>query len=178
LAPPGDFWDWPDEGALGTNGLPATYKLLRSTGEIPVNLIWNDGQAWGIVYNDNGQYSVQTEDVEDVQKWLNTGDPSLLDQMVASTSYNTAHNYIESSKAVPYKIPDDLFIPPIGYNDEDDTRMADINVGLNTYLSTAWIEFITGVRNIDRDADWNAYLREIDQLGGAEKAAIIQKYLN
>lgn len=177
FGPRGDFWDWPDEGALGLNGLPARYKMLKSSGEIPANLVWSDSGAWGAFYNEY-RYGLQGVDVEDILTWLNTADPSLLDKMVASASYNEAHNYLASNQAVPYKMPDELFIPPIGYNDEDDTRMADINVGLNSYLSQSWVEFITGARNIDRDADWNTYLREIDQLGGAEKAAIIQKYLN
>jgi putative aldouronate transport system substrate-binding protein len=177
FGPRGDFWDWPDEGALGLNGLPARYKMLRSSGEIPANLVWSDSGAWGAFYNEY-RYGLQGVDVEDILKWLNTAEPSLLDKMVASASYNEAHNYLASRQAEAYKMPDDLFIPPIGYSDVDDTRLADINVGLNSYLSQSWVEFITGVRNIDRDADWNTYLREIDQLGGAEKTAIIQKYLN
>ena len=39
------------------------------------------------------------------------------------------------------------------------------------------MEFITGVRNISSDADWNAYLAELDQLGSKEVLSIRQKYL-
>jgi len=39
------------------------------------------------------------------------------------------------------------------------------------------VEFITGKRNINSDAAWNSYLADLDRVGSAEKAAIIEKYL-
>jgi putative aldouronate transport system substrate-binding protein len=176
FGPRGEFWDWPDEGALGLNGLPARYKMIKSSGEIPANLVWSDSGAWGAFYNEY-RYGLQGVNVENIQKWLRTADPSLLDEMVKASSYNEAHNYLASKDMEPYKMPDDLFLPPIGYSEADDTRLTDINANLAAYLDKAWVEFITGARNIGRDADWNTYLKEADQLGSAEKAAILQKYL-
>jgi hypothetical protein len=39
------------------------------------------------------------------------------------------------------------------------------------------VEFITGVRNINSDADWNAYLADLDRLNSKEVLAIRQKNL-
>ena len=126
---------------------------------------------------DDWRYGIQGVDMANINRWLSTGDPSLLDALTNNGSYNEAHNYIESLKMTPYAIPDSYYIPPIGMNDADSARIVDIMVNFDTYLDQAMVEFITGVRDINRDADWNTYNAELDRLGAAERAAIIQRYV-
>jgi hypothetical protein len=97
--------------------------------------------------------------------------------MTTNASYNEAHNSIESLKMTPFAMPDSYFIPPLPMSDADNARVADILVNLNTYLDQAMVEFITGIRNINRDADWNTFNNDLDRLGSKERADIIQKYI-
>jgi hypothetical protein len=70
-----------------------------------------------------------------------------------------------------------VFIPPLSLDDKDNSRVADISATLNPYKEQAMTEFITGKRDINSDADWSAYLADLDKLGSGELAAILTKYL-
>jgi hypothetical protein len=74
-------------------------------------------------------------------------------------------------------MPDSLFIPPAAFSDDDNARLSDINAMLEEYKTQAFVEFITGARNINNNADWNTYLSDLDRLGAAEMVQIRQKYL-
>ncbi|MDR0449663.1 MAG: hypothetical protein LBH26_00175 [Treponema sp.] len=68
-------------------------------------------------------------------------------------------------------------IPPVALDDADNARVADINAVLNPYLELAWVEFITGIRNINDNAAWNACLADLDRLGSKDLVNIFQKYI-
>ena len=177
LGPKGLAWDYPDAGSISiSNGKP-TWKQLQiaSTGSPLINLQWMNGNWTG--WYDAWRYGIQGVDMDNINRWLTTGDPGLLDGLTANGSYNEAHNYIESLKMVPFQIPDSNFIPSHGMSDADGARIADIMVEFNRFIDTSMVEFITGVRNINNDADWNTYNTELTRLGATERATIIQKYM-
>jgi putative aldouronate transport system substrate-binding protein len=176
-SPKGYGWDDPDAGAIGLNGKPALWKqvTITSTGSTQTNLQWMNGNWTGFL--DDWRYGIQATDIDKINRWLETGDPSLLESLTTNGSYNEAHNYIESLKMTAFEIPASYFIPPLPMSDADSARLADILVNLNTYLDQAIVEFVTGVRNINRDADWNTYNSDLERLGSKERADIIQKYL-
>jgi putative aldouronate transport system substrate-binding protein len=175
--PKGTGWDSPDSGALSLMGKPALWKQVTttSTGSSRTNLQWMNGNWTGFL--DDWRYGLQATDIDKINKWLETWDPSLLESLTTNGSYNEAHNYIESLKMTAFAIPDAYFIPPLGMSDADSARITDIKVNLNTFLDQAMVEFITGVRNINSDADWNTYNSDLVRLGSREMADIIQKYI-
>jgi putative aldouronate transport system substrate-binding protein len=176
--PKGTGWDDPDPGAIALNGKPAVWKqtaVSATTGGSQTNLQWMNGNWTG--WLDDWRYGSQATDIDKINQWLETWNPDLLESLTTNFAYNEAHNYIESLKMTEFAIPASYFIPPLPMSDEDSARMVDITVNLNTYLDQAMVEFITGVRNINRDADWNTYNADLDRIGSKEQADIIQKYL-
>jgi hypothetical protein len=85
--------------------------------------------------------------------------------------------YHISMEASKYALPNSVFIPPLLKSEADNTRLADINVVLGPFKEQAIVEFITGVRDINNNAHWSAYLAELDRLGSGEMVQIMQKYI-
>jgi hypothetical protein len=59
------------------------------------------------------------------------------------------------------------------YGQMRSTRFSDINAALVPFKKQAGVEFITGVRNINSDFHWNAYVSE---LGSNDLLTVLQKY--
>jgi len=62
-------------------------------------------------------------------------------------------------------------------NTTDSSRYGDINEVLDPFKRQVFVEFITGVRDINNNAHWSAYLSELDRLGSRELIQILQKYI-
>ena len=56
-------------------------------------------------------------------------------------------------------------LPILPYNVNEATAMADIRVEVDQYFRQSIAEFVVGNRNINSDAEWNAYVREMDNIG-------------
>jgi putative aldouronate transport system substrate-binding protein len=177
IGPKGIGWDDPDPGALSLQGKPALWKQIAymGSGSSYTNLQWMNGSWTG--YLDDWRYGMQATEIDKINRWLETWDPGLLQSMTTNGAYVEAYNYIESLKMTPFAIPDSYFIPPLPMSDADGTRLTDIMVNLDTYLNQAMVEFITGVRSINNDTDWNTYNNDLVRLGSRERADIIQKYI-
>ncbi|MDR3333571.1 MAG: extracellular solute-binding protein [Treponema sp.] len=175
LGPKGTAWDYADPGTSSIIG-QASHKILWTFGQTPVNTSWGQGNP--MIRNSKFRLGEQATGIDAIQKWYDTGDPSLQQQVLAAPAYKgEALWYITSMQLSKYKMSDSLFIPPMAVNDADNARLADINALLETYKDQAMVEFITGSRNIDNNTDWNTYLSELDRLGAAEMVQIRQKYL-
>jgi hypothetical protein len=111
--------------------------------------------------------------------WLNTGNPALLPQVLADPDYiEILYNYtptIQIREGIT--IPQEYFIPPLTMNDVDSNRIADIRAVLTPYKDQAWVEFITGIRDINSNTAWNAYIAELDRINSKELVSIYQKYI-
>ncbi|MDR2374839.1 MAG: hypothetical protein LBD96_00200 [Treponema sp.] len=177
LGPQGITWDWADSGALGVGGTVAIYKGLS----IPSNF-----QTTNYAFDEHFVPSIrrasfffngrQTTLAKEIIDWINTGNPAVR-QIVQDNATDTgeAYWYNTMQKYMSYRLPDEYFIPPISYSEADNRRIADINATLTSYIQQAAVQFITGARSLDND--WNAYLAELDRLGSAEKARIMQEYI-
>jgi hypothetical protein len=79
----------------------------------------------------------------------------------ATTSSSwTAHDlYYANSK--------DTNIPFIVWCNDIDvvTEYAEMHTLLRGYIETAMSEFVLGIRDIDSDAAWNAYVAELERMG-------------
>jgi putative aldouronate transport system substrate-binding protein len=173
----GVAWDDPDPDGMGLDGKPAVYKLLTAYGSQPVNGSWDQtvlpmarSARWFYIGN-------QSKDADKAAQWLTSGDPSLRQSLLENIDFAEVMWYMTAQQHQRYAKPESMFIPPQALSDDDAARLSDINAVLNPYKDQAFVEFITGVRNISSDADWNAYLAELDQLGSKEVLSIRQKYL-
>jgi putative aldouronate transport system substrate-binding protein len=171
----GISWDDPDPGALGIGGGPALFKKLLDDRTMPLNSYWENERPY--FANQEVIYGQQGTGMEAIRKYFETGDPSLRDEVAANSSYLVPSLVVGSTMLSQWEIPQEYFIPPIALNDADNKRIADINAVLGTYKTQSIAEFVTGVRNINSDAAWNAYLSDLDRMGSPDLVTIYQKYV-
>jgi putative aldouronate transport system substrate-binding protein len=172
--PKGVKWDDPDPGSVSLSGGIPLYKYLNN--QVGVNSTWDGHGSMGQVLEFRLGQQVREFDV--AKRWIETGDPSLKAQVLANPDYGEIFNFIAVQDHIPYWIPGKYFIPPVSPSPDDVARIADINATLETYLDQSVMEFVLGVRDVNNDAVWNAYLRELDRLGSADRAAIYQKLVH
>jgi putative aldouronate transport system substrate-binding protein len=175
IGPKGQAWTDPDSGSLSLIGGEPAYKLLITFSTSPINSSWNSMNP--MVRNSKFRLGEQAVGADIAGKWIDSGDPSLKSQLLGNASYNEEQNYFFTVPGMAYEIPAEYFIPPVAMSDADTSRTGDINGPLNTFKDQACVEFITGIRDINNDAAWNAYLGELDRLGSGELVNIIQKYI-
>jgi putative aldouronate transport system substrate-binding protein len=174
--PKGVFWDTPDTGAVGADGLPATWKWLVPYGEQPLNSAWENGSPH--VWTPRMRTGIQIDDLDTATKYLTTGDKSLKAKVQGNNSYASSIFWEHiAAEAKKIDLPNSVFIPPLLMNSTDNSRVADVNAVLDPFKKQAFVEFITGVRDINNNAHWNAYLAELDRLGSKEMVQIMQKYV-
>jgi putative aldouronate transport system substrate-binding protein len=168
-------WTDPDPGTSSTMGGRAIYKTLVTSGNQILNICWE--QSNPMIRNTKYRLGVQATSVEEAKRWLSTGEPSLRDVLLPDLTYAEQMWYYTSLENQKYAMPQELFIPPVVFNDDDNSRMSDINAVLEPYKEQAYVEFITGIRNINSDTDWNAYLADLDRMGSKDLVGILQKYI-
>jgi putative aldouronate transport system substrate-binding protein len=173
--PKGVFWVDPDPGALGYDGKPAYWKWIAAFGSEPLNSHY--GNATPHVWLPQMRAGIQMDDVETAIRYMATGDKSLQARVQANNSYSEFMWYNASMQVSPHALPDSVFIPPVLMNEADKTRYSDINAVLNPFKQQVFVEFITGVRDINNNSHWNTYLAELDRLGSKEMVQILQKYV-
>jgi putative aldouronate transport system substrate-binding protein len=59
----------------------------------------------------------------------------------------------------------DKILPTLMYNVDDAVKNAEVITNVNDYVRQSIAEFTTGIRDINSDAAWNAYLRELNNMG-------------
>jgi putative aldouronate transport system substrate-binding protein len=173
--PKGVNWTDPDPGSISLGNGKPFYKLLIPYGSQPVNAGWDQNNP--MVRNNDFRMGEQAAGADMAQNWLSSGDSALRDALLKNAGYNEMNNYLVARTSQKWEIPSEYFIPPIAMNETDNARMADINAVLNPYKDLAVTEFITGVRDINSNSVWNAYLADLDRMGSKELAGIIQKYI-
>jgi putative aldouronate transport system substrate-binding protein len=174
--PKGVAWDDADPDGKGYDGQPARWKSIAAFGAQPVNSAWHNINIR--VFGQAERNSMQVDAIGEMIAYINTMDkqyePVILDNSGAYVEYMFYATSMNESK---YALPLSMFIPPQNMNNADATRVADINAVLDPFKTQAFVEFITGVRDINNDSHWNAYLTELDRLGSPEMVSIRQKYV-
>jgi putative aldouronate transport system substrate-binding protein len=171
--PKGYAWDDPDPDMLSFLGTPALFKVISDRPEL--NTSWQSGLQG---YLKEYRYGQQAPNITEVREWLDTANPALREAVATNPSFYEEFYYIFFEPHQDKALPVDRYLPPIGMNDVDANRLADINAVLTPYYDQAMMEFITGSKDINRDSDWNAYLSQLDAIGAGERAAIYQKYID
>jgi putative aldouronate transport system substrate-binding protein len=175
IGPKGIGWSEPDPGETSLSATTPLYKLLVTYGSQPHNSQWD--QANPMLRSSAFRLGEQATGAPEARRWLESGDPSLRDQLLLNNSYAEEMWYFTSLKNSEYAMPQAQFIPPLALSEDDNSRYSDIYAVLNPFLDRACVEFITGVRNINSDADWNNYLSELDRMNSKERVSILQKYI-
>jgi putative aldouronate transport system substrate-binding protein len=175
IGPKGIGWAEPDPGETSLSANTPLYKLLVTYGSQPHNSSWD--QANPMLRSSAFRLGEQATGAPDARRWLETGDPSLRDKLLVNNSYAEEMWYFTSLENSKYAMPQSMFIPPMAMNEADNTRVSDIRAVLDPFLERACVEFITGMRNIGSDADWNNYLAELDRMNSKEIVSILQKYI-
>ena len=82
-----------------------------------------------------------------------------------------AHNlYMANSKLTG--------VPTLVWCEDEDvaTEFAETQSLFKNYIETAMSEFILGIRDIDSDADWNAYVEQMNKMGLEDFKALAEEY--
>jgi putative aldouronate transport system substrate-binding protein len=173
--PKGIGWNDPDPGAISLMAEKPIWKALVNYGTQPHNSSWE--QANPMIRSTAFRLGAQATGALEAKEWLTTGNPALVDQMLNNGTYTQMFFYFSTLEVLKYGMPNDLFIPPLALNDDDNARLSDINAVLEPYKEQACVEFITGIRNIASDTDWNTYLTDLNRMGSNDLVRIIQKYI-
>lgn len=64
---------------------------------------------------------------------------------------------------IPVAQPMDQLVPPIAFDVDASRTIVDIETPMNTYIDQAMIEFITGIKDIDKD--WDNYVKDVKNFG-------------
>ena len=76
---------------------------------------------------------------------------------------STLHNAVNYQYLIP-RHPQYL-LPSLIYTAAEAPTLGGITTTINTYVNQSIAEFVTSARDINNDAVWNAYLRELDNMG-------------
>ena len=141
-------WDDADEGAISDMGLPCTYKLLRD----PINE--QSTSKWAKIASTLNVYA----ELETAQVDQQTDPWYAMRTKLAADSYAL---FAEAEAKMDLSIK----CPLLTFTDEEKDRTSEVRTNVGDYQSKAQMDFITGLKDPHKDADWNAYLAELDKLG-------------
>ena len=133
-------WELAKEGDISIYGTPATIRII--------NQIWNKTQNKHL-----------SQIVPYVSRPRFSGG-------VTWDGNHTDGEYMNAQAAMLYidHEPNE-FIGELIFTMEEEDRILDIRNNINEYIKQNIIDFISGNRDIDNDAEWAAYIREFEFLG-------------
>ena len=141
-------WDDPDEGAISDMGLPCTYKLIRDP------LSEQSTSKWAKIASTFNNYA----ELETAQVDANT------DPWYAKRTQMAAESYKLFAEAEA-KMDMSVKCPLLTFTEEEQERTSMYTTNVGDRRSKAQTEFCTGILDPNSDADWNAYLKELEDLG-------------
>lgn len=147
---PGEEWEY-SEGNVATQfGQPAIIKVLKDTRYVDSN------DNWKIRCGSFFTYEI-TEMVEYSQSdtWNAT-----LQSLTAQQHLNYMAAYIKTAILVPQK----NICPTLVFNGQEKSLTPDIEK-LKIKMADWQVMFINGSKNVNKSADWNEYLKELNAAG-------------
>ena len=157
-------WTDADEGALSEYGIPAQYKMLNDPFMQQNSAMWGDIAC---TLNDYAEgESAQIGD--ELSKWQATKSRML------ATAYEYYLNAVKNNNPKFLKDPFlETFVLNTKEDEEIDMKRTNVNNVINTYV----MKFVTGAKgyDIDKDADWQKFLNEMNKEGYEDVRAMYQK---
>ena len=155
-------WDDPDEGAVSAYGIPATFKLINDP--------WGtqNAQVWSRVgctlnYYAEGESAQTAEEMSQWEKDKNQLHAQQRKMFDEAGEKNNLKN----------------IAPVLQTTAEEQEEYEVIRTNIYDLGAKAETEFITGTggRDINNDAHWAAYIKEMEELGMYDYQALMQKIL-
>lgn len=141
-------WTDADPGAKSDLGLDATYKLIRDPHMVQHTANWGKISSTLNAYAEGETAQV----AENMSPW----------QKARSAMHAESYRLFNEREAAQ----DNSFrLPSLGVSVEEKERISQYTANTGSRRSRAMAEFVTGVMNVNSDADWNAYLKEMEDLG-------------
>jgi putative aldouronate transport system substrate-binding protein len=119
--------------------------------------------------------------------WANTGpriygEKYALGQALASTVSETEKNFyytqVKDYVGTGNFVNDAKRVSGLVYNEEEQEVINSIYTPVLTYVDECWTRFVLGDLNIDSNADWNTYLRELSRMDIPKAIAATQACYN
>lgn len=88
----------------------------------------------------------------------------VIDSEEAKKTVNTSHLLYAASLYEPYYVCDNIPLV-VWADDEVLVEKAEYATLINEYVKTSYVEFICGIRDINDDKQWQAYLDELNAMG-------------
>jgi putative aldouronate transport system substrate-binding protein len=146
----GEDWRWAEEGELGIDGKQALWKLLSG-------YVGPNDRTWGGV---GPSY---------ISSFMGNG--SVVDPNTSATDID--YLLYEAAKPYePYKQPEEMVLPPLTFNDDQASAIADPETTITQYVNQMLTAFVRG--DTDIDAGWDEYLATLDQMGLASYLQVYQ----
>lgn len=140
-------WRWAEPGEIGADGNPAIYLQLTPFGR-------KDPYGWA---------STTIRD-QNARLFLGQSSGRPFAQEPILFAARELYNNYETEEFLPY----------LWFSEEDAVEMAELQLAIVEYVSSADAEFIVGRRNVD-GADWNTYLRDLQSIGVDRYVELTQK---
>ena len=147
----GEHWAWAEEGEEGYAG-EGVWKRLVSSGDVPPNTHWD--QNGNMFQND----AFRIGEVIDVEA----------DPMESILYFGTVDYYVPTRPSI------DILYPALVVPTEDDAQeMSSLEVDISTKIAEMMVRFIVG--EADLDADWDAYVNDLEAAGMSRYLELKQK---
>lgn len=148
----GGNWTLPDEGAVSDLGLPCTIKILRDPLMEQNTCLWFGGVACTLVVYSEGETAQLMEETNPWGKYK------------SEVHAESRRLFDEAAKKNP---PAEQICPVIIFTEEE--KLEDIYKENYTacmdYYKNSRTDFCKGSMDPNSDADWNNYLKRLDDLG-------------
>ena len=143
-------WDDPTPGAKSDMNLDATYKLIRDPLSEQSTSKWSK-----IASTFNNFAELETAEV----------DNTVTDEFYLKRTKLAADSYALFAEQEAAKDASPIKAPLLTFTEEEKERTSIYTTNVGDRRSKAMTEFCTGVLDPNKDADWNAYIKELEDLG-------------
>lgn len=148
--PEGEGWRKAEEGEMGLAGTQASYAWLFNWSEHG-NLHWWEEFPCYMPMTYKNYMAVSAAEGYDLEKVLYD---------------ETVRNYND------YRVA--KILPNLPLSEEDTAALAEIDATLTPFTQEYLAKFVTGNLDPNNDADWNAYVEELNNIGVEEYLTILQ----
>ena len=157
-------WTDADEGAKSEYGIDAQYKMLDDPFMQQNNTMWGDIAS---TLNDYAE-GESAQIADELDPWQ--ADKSIM----LATAYSYYLDAVENNNP---KFLKDPFLQTFVMNSEEDESISMAKTNVNNYISSSIKDFVCGTnnKNINSDAQWQAFLDELNKLGYEDVRAMYQK---
>lgn len=154
----GEDWILDPEGKLGMNGEPALYEIINTYSAEAQNHDWQD-----LTLNSMSD-PVRLGQAMDTD--VDPYSPEGLEKLLYDVSKELYESYSQNTGLID---PSELKVTA-----EEKNSVSTVAVEAEKVLGESQVAFITGVKDIDSDADWEAYLADVEAVGISQLLEVYQ----